>query len=1019
MSYHLFLNKGATPMVHRIEVGLREEPALAQKIQNLLDLPVTDSFSLTVYSLDFAVSREELKHLAEEAFCDKIVEKAAYGKAWVSENPFHFDLLIEKRFKPGVTDAVGKTAKTVATAVLQRPLPDEENVYSATQYLFRAARKLTPEEGQRIATQLLGNPLIEQFIILTSDQFRAGDRVPASVPKVVDPHKPIVEEIAIAGYSEQQLEILNQYRQMALDLDELKAIQKHYKDKAFLEARKQVSLSEKATDAELEVFAQTWSEHCKHKEFNAVIEYKDLQSGKNQIIEGLFPTYIAGATTAVSTRCPWLVSVFKDNAGVVKFNDDYHFAFKVETHNSPSALDPYGGALTGIVGNNRDVAGVGCGGADLWFNQFYYCIGDPHHDGPLPPRTLHPRQVFEGIVAGVKDGGNKCGIPTVNGGLSFDPRFMAKPLVYCGTGGLMKAIINGQDSAEKRAVPGDLAVQVGGRIGKDGIHGATMSSVARSEHTPVTAVQIGDPIVQKVMLDFLAVCRDNGWLRGITDNGAGGLSSSFGEMARMSDGVRLDIGKAPLKYHGLQPWEILVSEAQERMSAVVPPAHIEAFLQLAKSRGVEATVLGEFTDSGYFEVYYHEKPIVYLDLEFLHRGAPRKRLQAEWRGPAQFPQKSLPQHTVAEATQLVLSALDVCSKEWVFRQKDHNVKGGTLLPPIGGLSGQVNQPASLIRPVFLQSKEAVACSQSAYPKYSDFDARQAALCAFNEAVGKLVALGAHLPDEQTFWSACDNFCVPDSVYTEQNPDGKHKLAQLIRLCQGIYDYAVALGIPFTSGKDSMKNDLKYEKDGKIHRISVPPTLLISLVAKINDYTQTKSIDFKAAGDFIYVIGTTKNELAGSQYAEQLHAQNGSLPQVDPAQSKKTFQAIQAALPYAASAYYVHKGGLALAVSECALAAGLGAEVDLQTVPHEGMSRSDLLWSSETQNRFLITVAPENKAAFEATLQGKVPFAQIGTVNANKIITVKTLEGRAESMTLQQLNDAYTKPLREDLPEIKV
>jgi len=1005
-------------MVHRIEVGLREEPALAKKIQNLLGIPVTESYSLSIYSLDFVVTPDELKQLAD-AYSDKVVEKPAYHKAWVSENPFHFDLLIEKRFKPGVTDAVGKTAKQVASAVLQRSLADEENVYSATQYLFRAGKKLSAEDGQKIARQLLGNPLIEQFIILAAEKFRSGERVPATVPKVVDPHKPAVEEIALAAYSDQQLEILNQYRQMALNLDELKAIQKHYRDKRFLEARKKFGLTEKATDVELEVFAQTWSEHCKHKEFAATIEYKDLQTGKTQTIEGLFPTYIASATTKVSPECPWLVSVFKDNAGVVKFNDDYHFAFKVETHNSPSALDPYGGALTGIVGNNRDVAGVGMGGADLWFNQFYYCLGDPHHDGPLPPKTLHPRQVFEGVVAGVKDGGNKCGIPTISGGLSFDPRFMAKPLIYCGTGGLVKAKIGGQETAEKRAVPGDLAVTVGGRIGKDGIHGATMSSVERNERTPVTTVQIGDPIVQKSMLDFLAVCRDNGWVRGITDNGAGGLSSSFGEMARLSDGVRIDIGFAPLKYHGLQPWEILVSEAQERMSLVVPPAHIEAFLALAKERGVDATVLGEFTDSGFFEVHYNGKPVAYLDLEFLHKGVPRKRLQAEWRGPAQFPQKTLPVHTVFAATKLVLSALDVCSKEWVFRQKDHNVKGGTLLAPVFGINGQVNTPASLIRPVFLDSKEAVATSQATYPKYSDIDCRQSALCAFNEAVGKLIALGARLPDTDTFWCACDNFCVPDSVFSEKNPDGKYKLAQLVRLCQGMYDYAVELGIPFTSGKDSMKNDLTYERDGKTHKISVPPTLLISLVAKINDYTRTKSIDFKQPGDLIYVIGLTKNELGGSQYAEQLHSQSGNLPHVDPKESKKTFQTVQNALPHLASAYYVQKGGLALAVSECSLAAGLGADLDFSAVPKDRVSRSDLLWTSETQNRFLVTVPPENKDVFEASLKSRVAFAKIGTVNKNKIITVKTLEGQMEGMKLQDLSDAYTKPLREDLPEIKV
>ncbi len=1003
-------------MVHRIEIGLKNEPALAKKARELLGLEVSEAFSLSVYSLDFDVSYEQLRFLADNAFSDKIIERGSVDAPWVGENNFDFDVIVEKRFKPGVTDAVGKTARQVAEAVLQRKLNDDERVYSAVQYIFRG--KLSEQDAGTIASQLLGNPLIEQFFVLTKGQFKANQRIPRTVPKVVDEHVPRVDEMEISKFDDQQLTILNQSRQMALNLEELKAIKAHYRDSKFLEARKRVGMGAKATDVELEVLAQTWSEHCKHKEFNAIIDYVDFEGGgKKQVIDGLFPAYIAGATKKILPQCPWLVSIFQDNAGVVKFNDDYYFALKVETHNSPSALDPYGGALTGIVGNNRDIAGVGMGGADLWFNQFYYCLADPHYDGELPPKTMSPRLIFEGIVAGVRDGGNKCGVPTVNGGLSFDKRFMGKPLVYCGTGGLMKAKIAGKDSSVKKALPGDLAIVVGGRIGKDGIHGATMSSEERSETTPVAAVQIGDPIVQKLMLDFLQVARDKGLIRGITDNGAGGLSSSFGEMARLSGGVRLELSKAPLKYHGLQPWEILVSEAQERMSVAIPVSESKEFLGLAKERGVEATVLGEFTDSGFFEVYYDGKPVVYLGLEFLHHGVPRKKLQAEWRVP-KYPEREVPFQSIRDSTLSVLSALDVCIKEWVFRQKDNNVKGGTLMPPVGGVKGQVNIPAALIKPVGLDGTEAVAASQAAYPKYGDGDPKSAALCAFAEAAGKIIALGGQLPDEQTFWCACDNFCVPDSVYSERNPDGKYKLGQLIRLCQGAYEFATTLGIPFTSGKDSMKNDLKYEKGGKTYKISVPPTLLITLVAKINDFRRTLSIDFKQPGDFVYVVGKTKGDMGGSQYFEQMGFRFGSAPLFDPAESKRLFAAVSIALRHASSAYYVGKGGLAVAVAECALAGGLGAKVSLKAVPAFGVKRSDFLYTSETPNRFLITVAPGKAAEFEAALQDAA-FSRVGEVTADKTVEVQTLEGRTERMFLQELSDAYSVPLREDLPEVRV
>ena len=383
----------------------------------------------------------------------------------------------------------------------------------------------------------------------------------------------------------------------------MKVLRDYFNNDEVRNVREEYGLS-LPTDVEIEVLAQTWSEHCKHKIFNSQITYWDDKG--SSVINSLFNTFIKRATKEINK--PWLVSVFTDNAGVIKFNKDHNLVMKVETHNTPSALDPYGGAITGIVGVNRDPLGTGIG-ARLIFNTDVFCFASPFYDKELPPRLLHPRRIFEGVRRGVEHGGNKSGIPTVNGCIVFDERYLGKPLVYCGTGGIMPSMINGKPSHIKEIHNGDLIVMTGGRIGKDGIHGATFSSLQLDEDSPVTAVQIGDPITQKKMLDFLLEARDKGLYRSITDDGAGGLSSSVGEMAQLSGGCVIELDKCPLKYPGLDPWEILVSESQERMTLAVSPEKISEFLDHAGTRDVEATVIGTFTDSGKFHVKYGDKNV--------------------------------------------------------------------------------------------------------------------------------------------------------------------------------------------------------------------------------------------------------------------------------------------------------------------------------------------------------------------------------------------------------------------------
>jgi len=568
-------------MTRRIEVGFKKgmRDALGESIRKRivedLHINVDSVRTVEVYTLDATLSKEQAKLLGEKLFADPVIQ--VFSDKPLAED---FSWLIEVGFKPGVTDNVGTTAKKASEDILENTL---QGVHFSRQYLING--NLTKEEAERIAGGLLANSMIERWVITGIMDWDKGKGVHLPLPTVRGKHKPSVSTLKL-DVSDNELKEISRQRLLALNLSEMKAIRKYFNKADVRKEREVIGLS-LPTDVEIEALAQTWSEHCKHKIFNSQITYADEKG--TQRINSLFNTFIKRATKEINK--PWLVSVFTDNAGVIKFNDEHNLVMKVETHNTPSALDPYGGAITGIVGVNRDPLGTGMG-ARLIFNTDVFCFASPFYNKELPPRLLHPKRIFEGVRRGVEHGGNKSGIPTVNGSIVFDERYLGKPLVYCGTGGIMPARLNGEPTHTKRIMPGDLVVMTGGRIGKDGIHGATFSSEELHEGSPVTAVQIGDPITQKKMTDFLLIARDRGLYRCITDNGAGGLSSSVGETARLAGGCEVDLKKAPLKYPGLNPWEILISESQERMTLAVDPAKAGAFLSLAKKMDVEATVLG-------------------------------------------------------------------------------------------------------------------------------------------------------------------------------------------------------------------------------------------------------------------------------------------------------------------------------------------------------------------------------------------------------------------------------------------
>ncbi|MDD2366642.1 MAG: phosphoribosylformylglycinamidine synthase subunit PurL [Desulfuromonadaceae bacterium] len=995
-------------MANRIEVklkgGVRDARGerIKREMEHFFHIAVNNVSTIDVYTLDAELSEAELALAAAGPFSDQVIQDWSIGAPLASD----FDFAVEVGFRPGVTDNVGRTAREAVTYLTGRPFAEGEGAYYSVQYLFKG--ELSLSDVERIATGLLCNKLIQRYSILSAADFKAQGGFPVYLPKVSSESKVEVREINLE-VSDDELMQISKDGVLALTLDEMKIIQTHYRDTAVVAERGKLGLGAKPTDVELECLAQTWSEHCKHKIFAGTVHYED-EHGNKQEIKSLFKSFIQRTTKDVRERMgdkDFCLSVFKDNAGVIKFNDKHSLVFKVETHNSPSALDPYGGALTGIVGVNRDPFGTGQG-AKLIFNTDVFCFADPFYAKPLPSRLLHPRRIYEGVVEGVEHGGNKSGIPTVNGSLVFDERFCGKPLVFCGTAGLMPVEVNGLPGHDKSIKPGDLIVMTGGRIGKDGIHGATFSSEELNENSPVTAVQIGDPITQKRMFDFLIRARDKGMYRFITDNGAGGLSSSIGEMAGECGGCRMDLAKAPLKYPGLNPWEILISEAQERMSLAVPPESIEEFLSMAERFGVEATVLGEFTDNGVFHILYEDKTVAWLPMEFMHEGLPPMQLPAKWIPPVNEEPELIAKESYTDDLKKLLSALNICSKESVVRRYDHEVQGGSVIKPFSGITNDGPSDAAVVRPI-LDSFEGVVTAHGICPRYSDIDTYDMTANAVDEAMRNYVAVGGSLE----LVAGLDNFCWCDPVQSEKTPDGAYKMAQLVRSNQALYDICMEYNLPLISGKDSMKNDFY---DGTT-KISIPPTLLFSVIGKIEDARKAVTMDVKRPGDIVYLLGKTSDELGGSEYLALSGMTGNRVPKVNAAKAYKRYQAYHQAVNAGsvASCHDLSDGGLAVAAAESAFAGGFGMKIDLSKVLWQGApaAKSDCtLLFSESASRHLVTVHPEQRDQFEAIMSGNC-FASIGVVTEEQELSITGLTtAPVIAADLSELKEAWQQTLRD-------
>lgn len=759
-----------------------------------------------------------------------------------------------------------------------------------------------------------------------------------------------VREIDILNADEKTLIEISEKNLLSLDIEEMKKIKEYF-----------LSLGRNPTDCELECIAQTWSEHCYHKTFKADIQYIEKIGKKEEKFNICLLKEIMEVTEKLNYD--WCISVFKDNAGIIRINEKYGAAFKVETHNHPSALEPYGGAGTGIGGVIRDILGVGLGAKPI-LNTDIFCFGSldfPYEK--LPKGVLHPKRIFRGVVSGVRDYGNRMGIPTANGAIIFDDGYVYNCLVYCGCVGIIPI-----DKVEKKVNDGDFIVVIGGRTGRDGIHGATFSSASLKENIPTSVVQIGNPIVEKKFQDVLLIARDLNLFNSITDCGAGGFSSAIGEMGK-DLGAIVYLEKVPLKYEGLLPWEIFLSESQERMVLAVPEKNLEKLINLFSSEDVEATVIGRFKKTGKLTVYYKNKIVCDIDMDFLHRGIPKKNLKCFFEKKEEkeinFKSKNLKDEILK-----LLSSPIISSKEEVVHQYDHEVGGRTILKPFVGYESRGVSDGVVLKP-FYESYEGLIISCGINPFYGEIDPYYMAGCCIEECIRNIVSCGGN-PEKIAI---LDNFCWG-------NISDERELGNLVRCVKGCKDYALRYKVPFISGKDSLNNYFR-TIDGKI--ISIPGTLLISGIGIIEDIRKICSTDFKKEGNLIFVLGKTFNELGSSQFYRVNGIKGGIVPKPRPEKTLSLMKKIHVGIKnqLIKSCHDCSDGGLITTICEMMIGGNLGCKIDFSNVLTEEKEPEIVLFS-ESCGRFVVEIEKEKLNEFEKLFKDE-EFSQIGEVTKEKEI----------------------------------
>ncbi len=951
-----------------------------------------------IYTIDQELSSEDINLIVEKIFKSPI-KNVSVNKSFLRD----FDYIVWWGLKPGVKDNEGEVTKEAIEFVLGRKI---KGVYVSNILAFHG--NISEEQVEKIVS-LVANPNIERWEIIKKQQWNPDVGIGPRTSEV-KLNKGFGFRYINLDISDEEFEELNEKNNWALYIEDFHYIKDYfYNNPDFEEQRKKVGLEKHPTDVEIECLAQALSDHCAHRTFHGKFIF-----GHGKIVDDPFKTFIKIPTEAIAEKNQWVVSVLKDNAGAMFLDREgkYILAIKGETHNSPSNKEPYGGAYTGIAGIFRDIMGFGKGAKNI-MSLYGFVVGPRNYNGILKPE-VHPNQLLDGVIAGVRDGGNKHGVPTVFGNIFFNESYIGKSLVYVTTVGVSERVVPGSLIDEKNINPGDVLLVYGGRTGIDGIHGVTEASMQLSEKITMGHVQKGDSYIQRKVSELLEDAVQKGLINLSWDLGGGGLSSAVTETAKFSGGVKVNLENILLKYEGMDLWQIWVSESQERMLAAVPKNKVSEFLELAKLHDVEVSVMGEYTNSKAVHILHNGKTCAYLPLELLYKKPPQWRFEAEWIPP----ENRLSEPVISdfknhgELLRKMLSRLNICSKEWVARQYDHEVRGGSAIKHMIGVEQDVQGSAAVVCPV-LGRKEGIAISQVLNPVQSKIDTywmtmniidealrRVASVAGINFNCGSLERVGA-----------VDNFCWPEIRYSKENPDGKYKAAQLIRSLEALKEFQEKMGLPFLSGKDSMYIDGKLLGEfGEKHKISGLPCLQITIASVVDNIEDCITSDLKFAGDIIYIIGKTKNELGASEFYDMFGYTGLNIPKVDIEVLKNNLMAVSEAIKKGllASAQPVARGGLIVDICKKAIAGDKGAEIDLAKIDSEGINKDFQLLYSESASRFLVTLQPENKGAFEEILKKyNCSYSEIGKVINEKYIIVKGIHGKTIiKEELKKLRDSY-------------
>ena len=965
--------------VHCLVVRSRSDsdPRAHSIVGDAIALGLTDLKGLefrNLYFIEGALCKEDLQRLAGEVLSDPVAETYR----WRSDNGAEDERrAIEIGLRPGVTDPV---AEQIVRSAKLIGIEGVERAATGQRYLLDSRSRLGPNELDTLARRLLANPVIQRYAL--------GELDPI-FPHAVQASGQVAV-IALRDFDPEALLALSDARRAALDLAEMRAVQAHYRHEG-----------RDPTDVEFETIAQTWSEHCMHKTFRAHISLQEPSTPRS--IEGLLSTYIRAATETINA--PWVRSAFIDNAGIIEFDDEFELSFKVETHNHPSAIEPFGGANTGVGGVIRDILGVSAKPIAI---TDVLCFGPQDIElQDLPDGVLHPRRIRSGVVAGIQDYGNKIGIPTVNGAILYDAGYAANPLVFCGCVG-----ISPKDRHPRRPQPGDRVVALGGRTGRDGLRGATFSSMkidAQMEEVAGASVQIGDPITEKGLIEVVTRARDLGLYHAITDCGAGGLSSAIGETAS-EIGAEVDLARVRLKYPGLAPWEIWLSEAQERMLLAVPEESVASLQDLCDAFDVELTDLGAFTDNNRLVVWYGDRLVLDLTNGFLYGGMPKPSLTAIL-PRVEATELSSDSHRlpVDDFSGILLKLLahpDIASKADVVRVYDHEVQGATVVKPLTGAEDDGPSDACVLKPLGTKGLRGMVLSNGIHPEYGKHDSYRMAVSVVDEAIRNAVAVGA----DPGRIALLDNFCWGDPLQAET-------LGKLVEAARGCHDAALHYGAPFISGKDSLNNEYQ-GADG--HRHSIPSTLLISAIGIIEDVTLAATMDLKEPGDILYLLGETRAEFGGSHFSRVYdyrmpeaavgRRSEGAVPSL-PAHAPALYRALHRAIGsgLVRACHDLSEGGLAVAAAEMSIAGRLGLELTLTT------DDPVTLLFSESNGRLLVEVRPSERAAFESHFQGSLAaqWRQIGEVASTARLKIRANERDLLTLPVAELVAAWNRYPRVD------